>query len=54
MSIEAIFEKKPHMDVIIDPGQVLMPLQIEASKDKKVTKKIAKKATKKKIKKKRK
>lgn len=33
MSIETLFEKKPYLDIQLNPGQVIMPLQIETFKD---------------------
>jgi hydrocephalus-inducing protein len=35
MAIEYIFEKKPHFDVQLASGQVLLPLTLETLKDKK-------------------
>lgn len=35
MAIEAIYEKKPYFNVQLPSGQVLLPIQIETTKDKK-------------------
>lgn len=34
MSVESLFEKKPFLDVQLASGQVILPLQIESTKDK--------------------
>ena len=34
MSVESKYDKTPFLDVQLPPGQVILPLQIESSKDK--------------------